>query len=156
VFNAESTAPFDPAERCPAYKVREEVAAAVRDKQRRDDILTAELISRGTLTVAVTTGIDGGMNPIFLQAVKSHGGPGATIRTASGTVPAYVNPPKEPAQASNASLGDDKAPGAVAPKPPGAPSISQSTSTGTTTALLGGAAPSGPVGSFDSRIDWWR
>jgi hypothetical protein len=104
----------------------------------------------------VTTGIDRGMNPIFLQAVKSHGGPGATIRTASGTVPAYVNPPKEPAQASNASFGDDRALGAVAPKPPGAPSNSQSTSAGTTTALLGGAAPSAPAGSFDSRIDWWR
>ena len=156
VFNAESTAPFNPAERCPAYKIREEVAAAVQDKQRRDDILTAELISRGTPTVPVTTGIDGGMNPIFLQAVKSHGGPGAAIRTASGTVPAYVNPPKEPAQVSNASFGDDKAPGAVASKPPGAPSNSQSTSAGTTTALLGGAAPSSPVGSFDSRIDWWR
>jgi hypothetical protein len=53
VFDAESTAPFDPAERCPAYTVREEVAAAVQDKQRRDDILTADLISRGMPTVPV-------------------------------------------------------------------------------------------------------
>ena len=93
LFNAESTAQFSPAERCPAYKVPEDIAAAVRDRQRRDDIQTAELISRGTPTVPVTTGIDGGMNPIFLTALKSHGGPGATIRTASGTIPAYVNPP---------------------------------------------------------------
>jgi murein L,D-transpeptidase YafK len=98
VFDAESTAQFSPAERCPAYKVPEGIAAAVRDKQRRDDIQTGELISRGTPTVPVTTGIDGGMNPTFLAAVKSHGGPGATIRTASGTIPAYVNPPAEPAQ----------------------------------------------------------
>jgi hypothetical protein len=33
------------------------------------------------------------MNPTFLAAVKSHGGLGAVIRTASGTIPAYVNPP---------------------------------------------------------------
>ena len=33
------------------------------------------------------------MNPTFLAAVKSHGGPGAVIHPASGTVPAYVNPP---------------------------------------------------------------
>jgi hypothetical protein len=40
-------------------------------------------------------GVDGGMNPTFLSAVKSHGGPGAPIRTAAGTIPAHVNPPAE-------------------------------------------------------------
>jgi uncharacterized membrane protein YccF (DUF307 family) len=63
--------------------VPEDIAVAVRDRQRRDNIQTAELISRGTPTTPVTTGVDGGMNPIFLAAMKSHGGPGATIRTAS-------------------------------------------------------------------------
>ena len=82
----------------------EDIAAAVRDRQRRDNTQTAELISRGTPTVPVTTGIDGGMNPIFLAAVKSRGGPGATIRTASGTIPAYVNPPAEPAQTATGGL----------------------------------------------------
>jgi hypothetical protein len=38
------------------------------------------------------------MNPTFLAAVKSHGGPGAVIHTASGTVPAYVNPPDGPGE----------------------------------------------------------
>jgi murein L,D-transpeptidase YafK len=98
VFNGESTAPFSPAERCPAYNVREDIAAAVRDRQRRDSIQTAELISRGTPMAPETTGIDGGMNPIFLSAVKSQGGPGAKIRTGSGTIPADVNPPADPAQ----------------------------------------------------------
>jgi murein L,D-transpeptidase YafK len=98
VFNGESTAPFSPAERCPAYNVREDIAAAVGDRQRRDSIQTAELISRGTPMAPVTTGIDGGMNPIFLSAVKSQGGPGAKIRTGSGTIPADVNPPADPAQ----------------------------------------------------------
>ena len=105
VFNALSLTQFSATERCPAYKVPEYIAAAVRDKQRRDDIQIAELISRGTPTVQATTGIDGGMNPTFLAAVKSHGGPGATIRTASGTIPAHVNPPAEPTQiASSSSL----------------------------------------------------
>ena len=100
VFNAETTAHFSAAEACPAYKVPEELAAAVRHKQRRDDILTAELISRGMPPAPASTGADGGMHASFLAAVKSHGGPGATIRTASGTVPAYVKPPAEPAQAA--------------------------------------------------------
>jgi len=93
IFDAESTDSFSPADRCPAYKVPEDIATAVREKQRRDDIETAELINRGIATASVTIGADGGMNPTFLAAVKLHGGPGAVIHTASGTIPAYVNPP---------------------------------------------------------------
>jgi murein L,D-transpeptidase YafK len=93
IFDAESRDSFSPADRCPAYTVPEDVAAAIREKQRRDDIETAELISRGIPTVSATIGADGGMNPTFLAAVKSHGRPGAVIRTASGTIPADVNPP---------------------------------------------------------------
>ena len=48
VFNAEASGKFSAADRCPAYRVPEDIVAAVRDKQRRDDIQTAELISRGT------------------------------------------------------------------------------------------------------------
>ena len=161
VFDAASMGQFDPAERCPAYNVPEEIAAAVRDRQSRDDLLTAELISRGTPAVPVTTGIDGGMNPIFLAAVKSHGGPGATIRTASGTIPAYVNPPAELPQLATAIVGDTKTAGAFVPNPPTASpkrqgsAERQSPPGGTTTALLGGAAPAAPVGSFNSRIDRW-
>jgi hypothetical protein len=104
VFNAEATAPFSPAERCPVYNMPQDIAAAVRDRQRRDNIQTAELITRGTPPAPVTTGIDGGMNPVFLAAVKSHDGPGATIRTASGTIPADVHPPAEPAQTATGGL----------------------------------------------------
>jgi hypothetical protein len=48
VIGALSTYSFSPADRCPAYEVPKQVAAAVRDKQRRDDIQTTELITRGT------------------------------------------------------------------------------------------------------------
>ena len=44
------------------------------------------------------------MNPIFLEALRSNGGPGATIRTASGTIPAHVKPPAEPAQTATGSV----------------------------------------------------
>jgi len=95
VFNAESSAKFSAADQCPAYKVPEDIMSAVREKQRRDDAQTAELISRGTPAAPAAMGVDGGMNPTFLAAVKSHGGPGATIKTALGTIPAHVNPPAE-------------------------------------------------------------
>jgi murein L,D-transpeptidase YafK len=93
IFDAESADRFSPAERCPAYQVREDIAVAVRAKQQRDEMETVELINRGTSTVPVATGGDGGMNPTFLAAVKSNRDPRAVIRTASGTIPADVNPP---------------------------------------------------------------
>ena len=92
VFDAESSSKFSAADRCPAYKVPDDLVAAVRDKQRRDDTRTAELINRGTPAAPVKMGVDGGMNPTFLAAVKSHGGPGATIRTAIGTNSAARQP----------------------------------------------------------------
>jgi murein L,D-transpeptidase YafK len=93
VFDAETKGKFSASERCPAYKVPQEIASAVRDKQRRDETQMTDLINRGVQTVPVRTGADGGMNPTFLEAVRSHGGSGNTIKTASGTIPSHVNPP---------------------------------------------------------------
>ncbi len=95
VFDAESSSRFSAADRCPAYRVPDDIVAAVRNKQGRDETQTAELISRGTPTVPARLGTDGGMNQTFLSAVKNHGGPGATIRTAAGTIPAHARPPGE-------------------------------------------------------------
>jgi murein L,D-transpeptidase YafK len=97
VFNAETSSKFSAADRCPAFKVPEDIVAAVNEKQRRDDIKIAELISSGAPAAPVKMGVDGGMNPTFLAAVKNNGGPGGTIKTAAGTIPAHVNPP-EPAR----------------------------------------------------------
>jgi murein L,D-transpeptidase YafK len=94
VFDAESSGEFSPVDRCPTYKVPEDIAAAVRDKQRRDDFRAAELIVRGALTAPVTTGGQGGMNRTFRAAI-SESGEGVTIPTASGTIPSYVHPPAE-------------------------------------------------------------
>jgi hypothetical protein len=160
VFDAESMAQFQPAERCPVYNVPEDIAAAVQDKERRDDILTADLISRGMPTVPVPTGVDGGMNPIFLAAVKSQGAPGAMIRTAADTIPAYVNPPAEQAQNATTSFGDKETARALVLKPPSVPPKRQAgakppSPRGTTTALLSSAGQTIPVGSFEKRIDVW-
>ena len=120
VFDAESSSKFSAADRCPAYKVPADLVAAVRDKQRREDMQTAELISRGTPAAPVRTGTDGGMNPTFLAAVKSHGGGGANIRTAVGTIPAHVNPPGAPqpetTTGSTMSLASSESKPAAAPR----------------------------------------
>src|SRR5436190_11639377 len=87
VFDAQSSGKFNPVDRCPAYKVPQQIASAVHDKQHRDEIETTDLISREVAAALAITGGDGGMNPIFLSALRSHGGPGTAIRTASGTIP---------------------------------------------------------------------
>jgi len=100
VFDGQSSDRFSPTERCPAYSVPEEIASAVHKKHRRDEEQFAQFVIRGVPSVASTTGGQGGMNAIFLAALKANGGPGKDIRTPSGTIPAYVRPPLE------ASLGD--------------------------------------------------
>jgi murein L,D-transpeptidase YafK len=102
VFNAETSSKFSASDRCPAYRVPEDIVAAVNEKQRRDDIKTADLINGGAPAAPVKMGVDGGMNPTFLAAVKNNGGPGGTIKTAAGTIPAHVNPP-EPARETTGS-----------------------------------------------------
>jgi hypothetical protein len=96
VFNAQASGKFSPADRCPAYTVPQEIASAVRDKERRDESQLAQLVARGVPTAATSTGGQGGMNATFLAAVRAHGGPGSDIRTASGTIPGHVHPPAEP------------------------------------------------------------
>jgi len=118
VFNAESSGRFTPAGRCPAYQVPEEVAAAVAEKQRNDDRQFAELANRGTPTVAVTTGNDGGMHPTFLAAFQkpyfdSAGllrGPAVSL---PGTIPAHAVPPG-PRQEATGTVEAKSAPAAQA------------------------------------------
>ena len=130
VFDAESSGKFSSADRCPAYKVPEEIASAVGEKQRRDDNQIAELINRGTPTAPIKMGVDGGMNSIFLTAVKSHGGPGAVIHTAVGTIPAHVNPPREPESAAGSTFSFASAESKPASVPSSTVQVASATSSG--------------------------
>jgi murein L,D-transpeptidase YafK len=96
VFNARSSGKFDPVGPCPAYQVPPQIASAVRDKEHRDDIETSRLISHGIAAAPASNGGEGGMNRTYLSALRANGGPGSVIRTASGTIPARVNPPADP------------------------------------------------------------
>ncbi|HLH98259.1 MAG TPA: murein L,D-transpeptidase family protein [Xanthobacteraceae bacterium] len=90
---------FNPTAKCPAYEVPAEIAMPVKEKQKRDEIELASLISRGTPTVPVRTGTDGGMNPIFMAAVVAHGGTESRIEASHslpGSIPANIRPPGEP------------------------------------------------------------
>jgi murein L,D-transpeptidase YafK len=121
--NASQALNFSPAGKCPVFEVEKDIADAVEEKQRRDEVQTAELISRGTPASPVRMGVDGGMNPVFANALKN----GNTIRdndgniraiaavqATPGTIPAHVNPPREPdAEPAVASTGAVAAPRAA-------------------------------------------
>jgi murein L,D-transpeptidase YafK len=106
VFNASpQSGNFSPAAACPVYEVPKAIETAVNDKQRQDEFQTAQLISRGTATAPITTGTDGGMHPVFLAKLGRQAPPstadGSDTRaytpiSVPGTLPAHVNPPREP------------------------------------------------------------
>jgi murein L,D-transpeptidase YafK len=147
VFDAQSSGKFGSTEPCPAYSVPQEIASAVYNKERRDEAQFAQLVIRGAPIVATTTGRQGGMNATFLAAVRANGGPGSDIRTASGTIPGHVHPPREaPPEGGNASLSEfsSPAPGpSQAQVPPAAPGSTGGVKVST-------AAPMAPAGSLEN------
>jgi murein L,D-transpeptidase YafK len=83
VFNAEqpanSTKPinFNPVGRCPVFEVPQEIAGPALEKQRNDDYQIAQLTSRNVPVAPITTGLDGGMNPVFVAKMAPR--PSATF-----------------------------------------------------------------------------
>jgi len=77
---------FNPTGHCPAYQLGPELAAAVDEKRHRDEVETAELVNRGTPTVPVRTGTDGGTNPAFLATYQPQ-----QVRDAQGQVHTVVS-----------------------------------------------------------------
>jgi murein L,D-transpeptidase YafK len=101
VFDANASSRFDPKGRCPTFEVPAEIATGVADKKAREDREFAALVARGTPTVAIKTGADGGMNKIFLAKLRQQDkfDEGGRIFSLASTarVPEMgnnVNPPK--------------------------------------------------------------
>jgi murein L,D-transpeptidase YafK len=95
VFDAQaptgSTEPlrFNPTGRCPAYEVAPEIAAEVAAKARNDELAFADYVRRGTATVPVKMGQDGGMHPSFVAALNPQ-----YVRDEHGNVRWMVESPK--------------------------------------------------------------
>ena len=136
VFDAQapagSTKPlvFNPSAACPAYEVQPDIAQAAREKEHEDDAKFAELVSRGTPTARLNTGIDGGMNAVFASRLNAQTGlsdPGQfslanylqlpnSSEPAPGTIPERVNPPHPP-ETQTATAVPAQAPARAAPGP---------------------------------------
>jgi len=151
VFDAQppagSTKPlvFNAAAACPAYQVAEDIAQAVREKQREDDAKFAELVNRGVPTARLNTGIDGGMNAVFASKVQNGqtglSDPGEfslanfmqlSSPPAPGTIPQYVNPPHAPEGQPVVAAAAPAASPAAAPaaQPAAAPKVAAATDRG--------------------------
>ncbi len=105
VFNAQDPSdpyrplPFSAAGRCPVYEVPQEIAAAVAEKEQRDNVQFAQLVRRGAPLAPVRTNADGGMHPVFAEAVKRNelGTPKQSmfsLASVPGTIPNTVRPPR--------------------------------------------------------------
>jgi hypothetical protein len=102
---------FNAAAKCPAYVIPDQIASAVKDKQRQDDVKTAELIAKGTPVATRRPDIDGGMNHIFASKVPDAstglsdppepGFQNSAFARAPGTIPPTVNPPRVATSAGN-------------------------------------------------------
>ncbi len=121
VFDAQSQAgralSFNATAKCPAYEVPEEIASLVRDKERQDEQQFADLSRRNIPVAPIKTNADGGMHPVFMEAVKKNQlgvAPQEStflVSTAPGTIPVTVRPPRIP------ELADTPAAGGAAPAP---------------------------------------
>jgi murein L,D-transpeptidase YafK len=107
---------FSASGKCPVYEVPEEIASAVRDKERTDEIQFADLSRRNIALAPLKTNADGGMHPIFVEAVKKnqigvHPQEAMFVTTPPGTIPATVRPPRIP-ELAGSPLVPDAAPAA--------------------------------------------
>jgi murein L,D-transpeptidase YafK len=106
VFDAEArngrALSFSPSGKCPAYEVSQEIASAVQQKERNDSIQIAELSRRNVPLAPIKTHADGGMHPVFVEAVKKNQigvhpqEANLFVSTPPGTIPVTVRPPRIP------------------------------------------------------------
>src|ERR1700728_2203330 len=81
---------FEASSKCPAYVIPDEVADAVRQKQREEEAETAKLVAKGTPVARMNTGIDGGMHRVF-AAKLPNGNTGLSDGGAGGSGLALFN-----------------------------------------------------------------
>jgi murein L,D-transpeptidase YafK len=60
---------FDPKGRCPAYVVNPEIAGPALEKSHADDLQYAQLVKANAWVAPIHSGLDGGMNRVFLAQV---------------------------------------------------------------------------------------
>ena len=60
---------FDPTGKCPAFVINPQIARAALRKQHADEVQYARLVTANTPVAPIHSGLDGGMNRVFLAQV---------------------------------------------------------------------------------------
>jgi murein L,D-transpeptidase YafK len=112
VFNTETKGRYVSTAACPALTTPDDVLAAVRTKQQRDEAQVAALVNRGFLP-ATRSFADGGMHPTFASAVRSgniddDGVVRSRVATSAGTIPANIRTPPSGERVQQASRATPK------------------------------------------------
>src|ERR1700730_3426544 len=148
---------FSPAGTCPGYKVPEEIVAAVKDKQRKDEFQTAELIRQGAPVAPVRTGTDGGMHPVFVTALQVDSNIRALAPISPGTIPRYVTPPGPAAEVdATGSVGRANASaGSGSSKPASSSASDRVAATGAEAGDSGAEKNEGLLARMTSTVSQW-
>jgi murein L,D-transpeptidase YafK len=67
--NSSKPIAFNPTGRCPAFVVNPEIAAPALEKEHADELQYAQLVRSNVATAPIHSGLDGGMNRVFLAQV---------------------------------------------------------------------------------------
>jgi murein L,D-transpeptidase YafK len=133
--NSSKPLTFNPTGRCPAYVVTPEIASLALEKEHNDEVEYASAVKTTLFLAPIHSGLDGGMNRVFLAQV---GGNIPPARVAPPTLP-----PQPPAVADadgQPSLADRLFGGVFGSKPAAGPT--QLAATEGTTQERGAEAPS--------------
>jgi murein L,D-transpeptidase YafK len=129
---------FDSRGKCPVYQVPTEIASLMQERRQHEGSEFAEFVNHGIALADDHKGVDGGMNPVFLDKLNQAGEgtqvayapPGALPRTPNQPS-ARVVPPAQPAQAAATQVAsaDEDAAAALAdvPVPRAAPQPKEGT-----------------------------
>jgi hypothetical protein len=151
VFDAQpppnSTKPlaFNPTGRCPAFVVAAEIAGPALEKEHNDEVQYAQLVKADVPVAPIRTGLDGGMNRVFLAQVGGNIPPARTPGSLPPQPPPAVTVDSGGAQPTfaNRLLG-----GLFGSKPAAAPT--QVAATDTASQERGGSGSGGFFGNLFS------
>jgi murein L,D-transpeptidase YafK len=82
--NAPKPLVFEPTGKCPAFTVDPRIARLASEKQRADEAEYRQLVEENAPTAAIYSGLDGGMNPVFVGRFPGRFVPFALVLPPSG------------------------------------------------------------------------
>src|ERR1700756_5666419 len=89
--NGSKSLAFDPTGKCPAFVVNPQIARAALGKQHADEVQYTQLVTANTPVAPIHSGLDGGMNRVFLAQVGGSIPPARVPRSKSQPSPPTDN-----------------------------------------------------------------